>query len=263
MESQKINTDFRYSHQPYICKLKNIEYLFFCYCESPINTTYGASEYQYMPWKIAYGEWLGNGKVKNVRRLQTRLKAQDIECSPFFYEHEGRVYCSFVAGVFDKEDTCIYNMYAASGDDLNNLSVPKIISKESVFAGFQNQKYQLRNWQELECEIEDLETTTIQTFYPESLDAVNRIISVPSSAKLAKLANLALITGKKDNCHKTLLYDLQNLKAIAEILVDKEPIYKSCLWGEDVVYAKQIGEFEERQLYYSENVVFDCAKVGK
>lgn len=247
MEAQEIKTGFRYNHQPYICKLKDKIYLFFCYCEAPIKARYGESEYSYMPWKIAHGEWIGKGEITNIARYDTGLSSRDVMCSPYFYERNNEILSSFIGGRFDAEDTCVYNLYTASGSDLSNMSKPEIVSKESVFTGFQNQKYQLRNWQETECEIEDLETKITQTFYAGEFDAIKRIIGVPTSA------NLALITGIKNEANKTLLYDLRYLKAIAEILVDQKPIYKSCLWDNFVVYAKQIGEFEERQLYYSEN----------
>jgi hypothetical protein len=247
MAINTINTGFCYSHQPYICELEGIAYLFFCYCDLPIKATYGVSEYSYMPWKIAYAEWLGDGKIRNIRRYETGLKPRDVECSPFFYEHEGKTNCSFIGGVFNEEDTCIYNMYAASGDDLNSLSQAEIVFKESVFAGFQNNKYQLRNWQELECEIEDLATNQTTTFFPDELDSVRRIVGVRFKD------DIALITGTKANLHRTFLYDLTNLKSLGEILVNGQPIYKSCLWLDSLVYAKQTGEFEERQLYYSEN----------
>ncbi len=252
----QIDTGFKYSHQPYWVKIENQEYLFFCGADNYIKGKYGDDEYDYMPWKIYYGDW-DAGKLNNIKRFNTGLKLRDIECSPYIVHDGTRLQISFIGGVFDLEDVCRYNLYYLLTTNLFNGALdfdkaqPRIISSSPVFTGFQSFKYQLRNWQEQECELEHLNTGGYsQTFYPPEFDGIRRIIGTPENP------DYALITGVKDGTYKTYLYNLDSLKAIREIKVGEESVYKSCLTDKGIIHARCVGEFEERKLYYSDSRQF-------
>jgi hypothetical protein len=253
----QIETGYKYSHQPYWFKGKICSYLLFTTANEVVTGMYGDDTYEYMPWKIYYGVWNSNIEIPKIlistpvqhcqgARLNTGFGKNDIECSPYAYEKDGIIYLTFIGGKFTYDGACYYHLYQMQGKTLDDLSPPVQLTSESLFAGFQNSLYQLRNWQESECEVETLETGETRTFYPEGFTAIRRIMGIPEDE------HKILITGRGSDplqTTKTILFDLETLAEISEILVENKPIYKSCFSPDGIIYAETSRNFEQRKLF--------------
>ena len=241
-QSQQIILPCTYSHQPFLVAIRAKLYLFFCYAFNSIQALYGDSVYSYTAWKLAYSEW-DNLKVNT---LNTGFAPDEIECCPVLTDLGDQLLLTFVGGVKDNEGTIRYHLYVMQGSDLNNLGSPKKLNEEFTFCGFQNNKYQIRNWREPETEILDLDKGGLTTIHFNAFETIQRIVPVPEQE------DLILVTGNQEGLPHTFLYKIGDHTPIKEILVDNKPIYKSCIWRDKLVYAIATGDdFEQRQLFFS------------
>jgi hypothetical protein len=251
METQKsqaqtpLSLPSTYSHQPYLVKFKDELCLLFCYEFNSINAIYGDSLYSYTPWKLAYSRL----DQLTLNAIETGFAQYDIHCSPVASTNEnGQLFLSFIGGVQDEEGAIFYHLYGMEGYNLNDLSRPDKLHQEYTFAGFQNDKYQVRNWREPETEITNLASKKTVTVYFSFVDSVQRIAPVPGQE------DAILITGTKTlepGKYCTFIYGI-NDTSIREVKVNNESIYKSCIYENKLIYARQVGDFEQRQLFSSE-----------
>ncbi len=91
---------------------------------------------EYRPWKLAYSFW----PAGRVRRIETGLPPEAVECSPASYREAGQWHVSFVGGLPARHGWS-YHLYKLSGPSLDQLRRAEKVVPQPVRAGFVSPRY--------------------------------------------------------------------------------------------------------------------------
>ncbi len=218
-----------------------------------------SSEIKYHPWKIYYSKNIQikptnrNAQFPSSQRVFTGLGDDDIECSPCLSVFENQCIFCFIGGKFDGIAVTEYSLYKSAWEiqSFDNLflgmPLPQIFRKLKR-SGFENHFYRVTSDKSLsKINLIVLKTNKQINFQPPLLVILRLTYLFDNQHSL-------LVTGKDENDNmQTYLYEIPSFAYLGELIVDNESVYKSSVCGDLAAYAKQTGDFEDREIFLSSN----------
>ena len=193
-------------------------------------------EVAYRPWKLARAEWAS----KKIHKINCPMPAEAILCNPTFYEENGILNVSFIAGI-QNNGINQYHLYQMTGDSWDSLSQPQIVGRGPARTGFVNSRFfclgSTRDLMLLDRQKHERFRLTT------SLQEISRAIYDPENP------TRLLITGRnQSNEYLTLLFNTET-KEVQEIR-GPAPCYKACLVGNRIVFSyRESEELEDYQIH--------------
>jgi hypothetical protein len=228
--------------------------LLFCSADGPVaradssarrgqSPRHGARRYR--PWKLMYCDW----KSRRPHRIETGLPADSVECSPAFYQANGRYFVSFIGGLFHnglgRPDPLVYHLYTMSGPSLDRLEAPIQFSDRRTPLGFVSPRYVCNLQRGRLCVRRrgtDQQSVVELPMLPKLLRATYRADHLDS----------LIVTGLDQSRQPQSLLVRLDTKEISEIRTTG-PVYKCSIYGTELIHAEQTGRgFEERRLMRGE-----------
>lgn len=244
------------THMPFMTPLASGErVLFFCHKKTD------------QVWKLHYID-----SSSEVRRVDTGLSDEVVECAPTAWHDADGWHISFIAG--GARDNPLFRLHQLVGLSLDRLSSTVVVQPARV--GF---TYRERVVWGVDDDVRVHEPgEDYRIVFPQSLiyrlsyqaDAPEQLII--SGVKLPEKfnhASLSPVTDLKERLAQheaglfVVMYDLASGKQ-KFITCNGRPVYKCAILGDEVLYAERIGEhFEHRRLRKAKEVVFTPTNFGQ
>lgn len=228
IEKKKIKLfgDDGLTHMPFLMEADGKKLLFHCICDRSVE------EVPYRPWKIAWSEY---PYCPKTFRIDTGFGDDVVECSPSAW-YDGLWHVSFIAGGSPQNPP--YRLYVMEGENMESLSAPKLVCKETVGIGYLNQTHMVTgNPRKIEIQGKDGN-------FEWSWAGFDIYRATYRSDKTEKI----LITGKRNEEFLTVQYDIKTGETNL-VTLEGSHLYKCSIFGDAVVYAQRNGDFEERDLF--------------
>lgn len=175
----------------------------------------------YVPWKI---HWMP--KEGELRRLETGLPENAVECNACACRDASGWQVSFVGGIWDK-DRLWYRLYHARGSSLETLAAFEAVHDRYCWSGFVQPHRRVEASGNLFRIIEP----NGERVFRVPFDRLYRVIFRADDPDL-----LLVTVGPQDGPPLTLQYDSRT-EAIGEVKAGGQSLYKASVFGQDVIFA--------------------------
>ena len=188
----------------------------------------------YVAWKIHLAD-----SDNELRRIETGLPQDSIECSPSCYITNNVYIMTFYGGVWAQDRSHIrYSQYRMTGLSLDSLSKARKVNDDPLRTGFDGPLYAARGVKE-EAVIDRKSDGKVLIFNGR-FETLNRLTF------RADAPHQILATGLTTNMtFKTYLIDLE-LGVFREVMVDGKSVYKSSICGNRIAYTVGDGDEDRR-----------------
>lgn len=236
---------------PYVFDYKGRKLLLFCMDTGKIKKKGPVDPYlqtynwlEFPVWKI-YWTYLDDF---NPQRLETGINKEFVECNPTVVYNNGK----YILSVCVQEiisGAVVSFLYTSEGSDFFKLpSLENTYVSTSACTSFGNFEIISKDNSKLYiCNEEEYKAY-------ETNFQITRISSFNLSNELILLTGWYGMPYRDDSNPRTIVFNYVKNKILGEIFVEGEPVYKSSIFGNEIVFAKREGEnAEQRRLYYSDN----------
>lgn len=239
---------FKNSHQPYLFKHKNKNFMAFCKKEKIIKLLRGERNFEFVVWNI-YIKDLETNIDKKIFSINDR-----IECNPSIFYENGEAYLSFIASVSINNDTKLFNYQLKKIKIDENFN---LISEEEdvmpAMSGFETDKkiysFSFLSGFEYIFEIDKEKCTTISLDISSITNQFGRVIPIYNSSNYIITDSLTQRSFFIENNHTFNPKQIKNKEG--------KKVYKCSILDNIIAYALKTGEFEDRDIVIEEGYILE------